>query len=181
MTASSDLPRNRSVSSEVNGVRATLTLRRSLQHPRELVWQAITDPNQIQRWFLTAAKIDGRVGGVVELTTGTAGVHAIGRILKWDPPHVFEYEWNVMDAGGAPFAGERTVVRWELDSVDDGTSVVLTHRNLTRAAAAVIKVGLPIFMDRLAAQLSGRELPDFERGVNEARGPGAAADKTRSS
>ena len=169
MSGPSPVHRVNSISTEVHGEHATLVLRRFLRHPPATVWDAITDPEKIRQWFLTSAKIDGRVGGRVDLTTGPAQVHATGRVLAWDPPHLYEYEWNVVDTENALYPKERTVVRWELSPVEGGTLVVLTHRDLTRATAEVFQNGLPTFLDRLEALLDGRALPDWMQGVREAQ------------
>jgi uncharacterized protein YndB with AHSA1/START domain len=174
----SDLPERsaaNSTTSDARGDRATLVLRRLLRHPPATVWRAITDPDQIRQWFLTTAKIDGRVGGEVDMTTGPDGVHATGRVLAWDPPRLFEYEWNVTDPNNRLFTGERSRVSWELTPAESGTMLVLTHRDLTRKTAAVFELGLSVFLGRLEAQLDGRELPDWERGVQEARRLGFVA------
>jgi uncharacterized protein YndB with AHSA1/START domain len=148
--------------------RATLVLRRLLRHPPEVVWQAITQPEQIRRWQLTTATVDGRVGGRVDLVIGEAQVHAAGRILRWDPPRVFEHEWNTSRTGSAHL-DEQSVVRWELSPNEGGTLLVLTHRGLRRSTAQVFRHGLPGFIDRLEAQLDGRELPDWDAAVRDSR------------
>lgn len=172
MTAPSHRPKAAPSSLEVHGDHATLVLRRFLRHPPARVWDALTDPEQIREWFLTTARGDGRVGGSVDLVTGPNGVHATGRILAWDPPRLYEYEWNVVPGEGAIFGGERTVVRWELTPHEGGTWLVLTHRDLTPRTAEVFHLGLPTFLDRLEALLDGRPLPDFEQRVREARQQG---------
>jgi len=161
-------PDTDSVTAEVHGDRATLVLRRFLRHPPARVWEALTDPEQVRQWYLTTARSDQRAGGRVEMTTELSGVHATGRILAWDPPRVYEYEWNVTDSAIRLFRAERTVVRWELTPLRDGTLLVLTHRDLSKTTAAVFQVGLPFLLDRLSAQLDGRPFPpDWEERVRE--------------
>ena len=156
-------------SMEVDGEYATLVLHRFLRHPPEVVWRAITEPGQLREWFLTTAVVEGRPGGKVDLVTAPSRVHATGRILTWDPPRVYEHEWNVVREGGPLRSGEQSVVRWELSPREGGTLLVLTHRGLTRATAEVFQHGLPGFLDRLGAQLDGRPLPDWMRAVVESR------------
>jgi uncharacterized protein YndB with AHSA1/START domain len=154
---------------EVQGDRATLVLRRFLRHPPMTVWRAITEPEQIRQWFLTLAVVDGREGGKVDLVTGQSQVHATGRILTWDPPRVYEHEWNVTKEESRLHTGEQTVIRWELSAREGGTLLVLTHRGLSRKAANVFQHGVPGFLDRLEALLDGKPLPDWERSVQESR------------
>ena len=162
-------PRTDSRSLDVHGDHATIVLRRFLRHPPSTVWNALTDPEQIRQWFLTEARGAGRVGGRVDLITGPNRVRGTGRILAWDPPRLYEYEWNVTAEKGAAFGGEETVVRWEMTPHEGGTLLVLTHRNLTKRTADLFGLGLPLFLDRLESLLDGRPLPDFDERVREAR------------
>ncbi len=61
-------------------------------------WAAITDPARRAQWF-GATSIDPREGGLIETDSDDppvpkAAKHMSGRILVWDPPHVFEHEWH---------------------------------------------------------------------------------------
>jgi uncharacterized protein YndB with AHSA1/START domain len=147
---------------------ATLVVRRLVRHPPGVVWTAITDPDAVRRWFLTEVKVDQRVGGTIELTTGSYHVHATGRVLSWDPPRLYEYEWNVAPRPSLP-DGERSIVRWELRPTEGGTLLTVTHIDLTERTAAVFGAGLDAFLDRLGAQLEGRPLPDWEQRLREIR------------
>lgn len=148
---------------------ATLVLKRFVNYSPEIVWKAITDPDEIRQWFLTEAQVDGRVGGRVEMTTGRFRVHATGQVLSWDPPRVYEYEWNVEPNPNLP-EGERSIVRWELRPEEGGTLLTLTCSDLTQRTAQGYHAGLQAFLDRLEAQLDGRPLPDWEARVRELRG-----------
>jgi uncharacterized protein YndB with AHSA1/START domain len=147
---------------------AVLTFERFLRHPPETVWNALTDPEQLREWFLTEAQIEGRAGGAIDLTTGPTRVHATGRILAWEPPRLYEYEWNVAPVSGIPH-GERSFVRWELTPVPGGTRLVLVHRGLTMQTADNFRHGYPGFFDRLTALLDRRPLPDWMDSVRADR------------
>ena len=69
-----------------------LRYERRLSYPIEVVWKAITDPNKLAGWFNTKAVIDGRNGGTIDFVNTVSGFHTTGRILAWDPEHVFEHE-----------------------------------------------------------------------------------------
>jgi uncharacterized protein YndB with AHSA1/START domain len=148
---------------------ATLVVRRFVHHAPTVVWRALTDPTEVRQWFLTEAKVDGREGGRIDLTTGSYRMHATGRVLSWDPPRVYEYEWNVAPRPSLP-EGERSVVRWELRPTEGGTLLTLTHRNLTERTAGVFRLGMEAFLDRLEAQLDGLPLPDWDARLRELRG-----------
>jgi uncharacterized protein YndB with AHSA1/START domain len=161
--------RTGSSSLKVEGDRATIVLRRFLRHPPSVVWDALTDPDQVREWFMTAARHEGRAGGTVDLVTGPTHVHATGRILAWDPPRLYEYEWNVAPEEDHQFGGERSVVRWELTPAEGGTLLVVSHRDLTKGTAKVFNLGMQVFLERLEAQLDGRPLPDWEARIREIR------------
>lgn len=168
MSASPKHPRPSASSVREHGGRATLVVRRLLAHSPAAIWKAITDPEEVKLWFLTEAQVEARVGGNVDLVTGRYRVHATGKVLAWDPPHLYEYEWNV--AAGQSFPeGERTVIRWELAPQDGGTLVTLTHRDLTKRTARWYGPGVEAFLERLEAQLNGDPLPDWEARVGELR------------
>lgn len=148
----------------VEGDVATLTFKRRLKHSIESVWAAITDPEERVDWF-GAAAIDGRAGGNVELVAEGPPVSReqrkiTGRILVWDPPRVFEHEWN------QPLV-EKGVVRYEL--VADGAFTILTftHRGLSLPNAQGYVSGTHAFLDRLTAHLDGIELPDWRQRFAE--------------
>ena len=66
--------------------RPTLRFERHLKHPPELVWQAITEPAQLNAWYpLRALAIDLRIGGRIEFD----GMHAV--VTQLDPPKVFAF------------------------------------------------------------------------------------------
>jgi uncharacterized protein YndB with AHSA1/START domain len=148
----------------VEGDRATLIFKRRLQHPVEAVWAAITDPQQRADWFGITI-IDGRVGGMVETIVEGPPVPSDqrtvrGRILVWDPPHIFEHEWNQTLV-------EKSVVRYELAAEGDATILTFTHRGLSIPNARGYVSGTHAFLDRLDAHLNGLDLPDWRQRYAE--------------
>jgi uncharacterized protein YndB with AHSA1/START domain len=65
----------------------TVGLRRSYDAPIEDVWDAITNPDRINRWFLPITG-DLRLGGNYQLK-GNAG----GEILRCEPPQLLKVTW----------------------------------------------------------------------------------------
>ena len=51
---------------EITGDRAALHFERVYPQTPEQVWDALTDPAQLAKWYMTDATIDGRVGGSAE-------------------------------------------------------------------------------------------------------------------
>lgn len=175
MSHSLHTPGRDTSSLRVHGAHATLAFRRFLPHAPDRVWKALTDPADLQQWFLTEAQVEHRVGGNVDLVTSSSKVHATGRVLAWDPPRVYEYEWNAAPSPLLP-DGEKTVVRWELAPTPGGTLLSLTHRNLTARTARIYHGGMASFLDRLAALLAGAPLPEWRARARSpaASGPAAA-------
>ena len=143
------------------GELADLTFRREYRHRIEHVWDAIATPEGLRAWLMaTDVVIDGRAGGRMEMVSGPARYHSTGRILVWEPPRVFEYEWQVAPVQEMP-KGERAVVRYELEAIGDVTRLVVTYRGLTVRTSKGFLPGLHAFLDRLEAQLDGRPQPAF--------------------
>jgi uncharacterized protein YndB with AHSA1/START domain len=148
------------------GDRATLVFRRHLSHPPEAVWRALTDPDQLSRWYMTTATIDGRKGGMIDFVAGPSRLHVTGRIMTWDPPHVFEHEWKVSPRKELK-SGEDAVIRWELSAEGNGTLLHLEHRALNRMTALGFAPGTHAFLDRLEAHLAGSQLPAWQQRYEE--------------
>jgi len=152
-----------------DGDHATLTFVRRYRHRPEHVWDAIATPEGLRGWLMcTHAVIDGRVGGRFEMVSGSPGYRSTGTILAWDPPRLLEYEWNVAPAPEMP-RGERAIFRYELTADGDATRLVVTYRRISRTTARGFLPGTHAFLDRLDAQLDGRELPDWAARFGELR------------
>jgi uncharacterized protein YndB with AHSA1/START domain len=154
---------------EMEGTTARLTFRRLLRHPPERVWRALTDSTEFEAWHIGTATIVGGEGGFIEMTTGPAQFHWTGRILRWEPPRVLEYE---MDAEPQEHlhSGERSVVRYELDPTEGGTLLTLLHIQLTPPTALGFAPGTHALLDRLTAHLDGEPLPGWKRRYEEVAG-----------
>ncbi len=143
----------------VDGDRAVLNFERRLPFPIDAVWSAITDPDERARWF-GPTTIDAREGGVIDMVATGPPLpperkRMTGRILVWDPPNVLEHEWKQQIV-------EDGVVRYELEPDGDGGTVLrFSHRGLGVRNAGGFLGGTHAFLDRLAAYLTGDELPDW--------------------
>jgi len=115
--------------------------------PPGRVFEALTDPDQLARWFTDAAcpvrfwKVDARKGGAYSYATekgnfeinGVSEFECHGEILEYDPPRLLVYTWIAnwhLDKQHA------TVVRWELTPTAAGTHVKVTHSGLAPEPAA---------------------------------------------
>lgn len=101
---------------------ATFEVRRSLriEAPPERVWEALTTPAHIARWFGSRADFPD---GVHEGALGTFGWPDSGdfpvRIESYDPPSTFAFTWGVP---GEPLrSGNSTTATFTLTGDDAGT------------------------------------------------------------
>ncbi|HEX6579832.1 MAG TPA: SRPBCC domain-containing protein [Actinomycetota bacterium] len=95
--------------------------------PRERVWAALTEPDQLLRWFPTKrAEIDLRPGGGAILEWDEAVAEAV--VDEVDPPGRLVFRWRP-EGLGRPF----TTVSFTLEESTHGTS---THVSLVESGFA---------------------------------------------
>jgi uncharacterized protein YndB with AHSA1/START domain len=96
------------------GEARTVTITRTYDAPVDDVWDAVTDPERIPRWFLPVTG-ELRVGGRYELKG-----NASGTIESCEPPHSFTATWE--------FGGEVSWIELRLSAEPgDRTRFVLEH------------------------------------------------------
>jgi uncharacterized protein YndB with AHSA1/START domain len=137
---------------------------RIFEAPREQVFKAWTDPDEVAAWYGPAhmeaprerISIDARVGGRWELTMvrrdGGEGDFSIGyEILE-----LVEPELLVMRSDPMPEAGmhEPTVVRVELHDHGDKTRMTLSDSPLPPASRDHAEAGWTAAIDKLAAHVA---------------------------
>lgn len=153
----------------IEGDHATIVFKRVLRHRPELVWDAITNPTELAGWLMcSSARIDGRVGGTVDMVAGPAQFHVSGKVLTWDPPRVFAHEWKVAPVPPMP-QGEDAVFRYELTPEGDHTLLTVEYRRMTRNTAAGFAPGTHVLLDRLEAQLGKQAMPSWMPRFEELR------------
>jgi uncharacterized protein YndB with AHSA1/START domain len=112
-----------------SGEVVSVMLRREYDAPVDDVWDAITDPDRIKRWFMPVSG-DLREGGDFQLE-GNAG----GRILRCDPPSLLR----------ATFGGETSIVELRLIPNGEGaTKFELEHTvpiEMAGSSAGALYVG----------------------------------------
>ena len=93
--------------------------------PVERVWQVLTDPAYVARWFGDTAEIDLRPGGRAVFGWKEHGDgHAV--VERVEPPREFAFRW-AREAGVAVEDGESTLVEFSLSPVDGGTLLRLVE------------------------------------------------------
>jgi uncharacterized protein YndB with AHSA1/START domain len=143
---------------ELNAARRTVgehavALSRSYDAPIDDVWDALTTPERIARWFLPVSG-DLRVGGRYQLE-GNAG----GEILRCEPPELLHVTWVYGD--------DSTEVLVRLSTADGGaTRFEITHtgvdsaKNWAEFGPGAVGVGWDSILLGLAWHLStGRDHP----------------------
>ena len=125
-----------------HGDRPAVRLARHLPDPPAVVWQAITEREQLRSWFPCDVAVAGgrwEVGAPITFTfpPEVMDLTLTGEVLAVDEPHALAFSW-----------GEE-VLRFELSAVDGGTDLVLIDE-LPAGIAARNAAGWEVCLDRLA-------------------------------
>jgi uncharacterized protein YndB with AHSA1/START domain len=154
-----------------------VVLRREYDAAIEDVWDAITDPDRISRWFLPVTG-DLRLGGRYQLK-GNAG----GEIRRCEPPRLLQVTW-IFGEDPSPDL-DSSVVEVRLSSVRDGrTAFELEHAAVTdpdqwgEYGPGAVGVGWDLGLLGLGLHLQGGSIEDPDAFL---RSPEARELMTRSS
>lgn len=134
--------------------RTQLRMERSLAHPIEKVWGALTEPADLAAWFPAAVELDLRLDGPISFTFPEGeddfqeDPDNSGVIRAYDPPRLLEYTWGV------------EVLRWELSPADGGCLLVLTATYDDRPGSASFTSGWTLCFDALDRVLGGAAVPE---------------------
>ena len=141
----------------------TAQIERILEAPRERVFHAWTEADQIAAWYGPAhveiprdgIRIDLRVGGRWEVTMVMPGGRQF--VAGYEIETLVEPELIVMRSDPMPEAGmpEGTVVRVEFHDLGDRTRVTLTDGPFPLGGSEQAATGYTAALDKLAAHLSG--------------------------
>ena len=141
-----------------------ITIRRTFDAPRELVWKEWTEPERFADWFggpetevpLSTVSMDVRAGGTWRATM-LAGPRR--REIQWEGEYreVVDPERLVLTITDRPGDSRRDVVTVVLtDLGDDRTEMLFRQEGYMRPAAYErAKQGWGRFFDRIAERLSG--------------------------
>ncbi|MGN6272639.1 MAG: SRPBCC domain-containing protein [Protaetiibacter sp.] len=143
---------------------ASFAVRRTIRiaAPREKVWQAVTQPEHISRWFGDTVLDRAGVGAVGTMTFDGYGAIPL-RVEAMDAPRTVTYRWNNDDAGEPPdrlIEESATEFTFTLEEVAGGTqlTVVETGFEATSDPAANLgfhRIGWTDELDKLVALLEG--------------------------
>jgi len=132
-----------------SGDRWQLRFTRTLSHPPEKVWRALTEPERLAAWFPT--DIEGERGPGAPLRfvfRNGEGPTIDGEMLVYDPPRVLELRW-----------GDDETLRFELQPDDGGTRLTFVNTIAELGKAARDAAGWHTCLDVLAHHLDGQPLP----------------------
>ncbi|OYN90542.1 hypothetical protein CGZ92_01285 [Parenemella sanctibonifatiensis] len=137
-----DEPRAYGTLETVEG-RPTLRFERSLDHPIERVWQAVSTPSELEQFFPGAADWTPVAGEVIDAGGMSVEVTRVEAptLLAWD------------------FAGQPQ--SFELSADGDGCRLVFTHV-VDDLPAAQTATGWEIYLSRLEPHLAGGHLSQEE-------------------
>ena len=107
----------------------TIERQMTFELPREAVWAALVEPEQLGRWFGTSAELDLRPGGEGTFTWDDLDVTTRVTIESVEPPARFAYRW---EPGGASEGGPTTLVTFELEEIPGGTRLTLVESGFSR-------------------------------------------------
>jgi uncharacterized protein YndB with AHSA1/START domain len=155
----------------VEGKYGTIKFERRLKHPKEIVWEAITDQKEVFRWLPDyKGTFNGYKSGTIDLLNVVSGSHVTGNILVCDLHRVFEYEWIIAPNQMFPKGETESFIRWELkQSGDSDTLLIVTHNYLTKSTALTFAPGWHAYLDRLEAILDNQVPPNWAHRFAEVK------------
>ena len=99
-------------------------IERTLKAPAERVWKAISDKDQLKKWFLDLAEFKPEVGFEFSFEGGPAQHLHLCKITKVEYGKLLQYTWRF---GG--YEGD-SLVTWELFPDGSSTKLRLTHEGI---------------------------------------------------
>jgi uncharacterized protein YndB with AHSA1/START domain len=94
-----------------------------LSVPRERVWRAITDPEELARWFPQKADWQPEPGREGVFTWDGYGGYAV-RVEAVEPPTYLAWRWANQADTPIEQATEVTLVEWWLEESEDGGTIL---------------------------------------------------------
>ena len=126
--------------------RPALRFERHLDYSVERVWRAISEPEELRRWYPGVPTWDLEPGA----SFTNEQWEGAGQINEVEPPRLLAYTWGVEQ------------FRFELQPDGDGCLLVFTHVFDDRALGAQHAAGWDTYFDRLDAHLAGGYLSEEE-------------------
>lgn len=134
--------------------RPVLAFERRIAHPVARVWEAITQPSELEHWFPCKVELDLRLGGRMSFDFGQpvlpdGGSTLLGEVTELDPPRRFAFTWG------------DDHLHFALEPIDDGAGCLLRFEVQldARDKAARDAAGWHQSLDRLERFVAGEDVP----------------------
>ena len=125
-----------------------LRFTRTLRHPPERVWEAITEPEHLAQWFPTTIEGERAAGAPLCFSFPDDQWPAFdGEMIACEPTSLMELRWGP------------DVLRLELRPTPEGTELTLLDTLEDRGKAARDGAGWHTCLDALQAALDGHDHP----------------------
>ena len=130
------MPANATSAADPTGAKPlSLTIVRTFNAPRDLVFTLLTDPTHVMKWggprsfnmkhFTQDVRAGGKWRGMLESTDGKKSMWQGGTFLEIDPPRHVSYTFAWEDENGKP--GNETIVSIDLEEVNGWTKLTFTQ------------------------------------------------------
>jgi uncharacterized protein YndB with AHSA1/START domain len=129
---------------ELASGRWQLRFTRTLAHPVDKVWRAITEPEHLAHWFPTTIEGRREAGAPLRFTLPEGQEPPFdGEMLSYQPPSLMEFRWGT------------DIVRLELQPSGEGTVLTLLDTLDERGKGARDGAGWHTCLDALELELHG--------------------------
>jgi uncharacterized protein YndB with AHSA1/START domain len=123
-----------------------LRFERTLAHPPEKVWRALTEPEHLEAWFPTTIEGGLEAGAELRFRHRHRDLPLMeGEMIACDPPSLLEFRWGP------------DTLRFVLEPDGAGTRLTLTDMLEELGKAARDGAGWHVCLDQLAIHLDGEE------------------------
>lgn len=126
---------------------STVVVKQQIAAPPGVVYRYLTESERWILWQSESATLDARPGGIFSLAMPN-GMRALGQFTELVPDAKVVFTWGWVDRPGIPPGS--TVVTIELEAVNGGTRLTLTHSDLPQDEAAAHEEGWMQYLPRLA-------------------------------
>lgn len=129
-----------------------LVLERTLAHPIEEVWAALTESGQLPAWGPFATNRDLTEVGPVQLKHMNGpeeDEQRQGEVLTVEAPRLLVFRWG------------KDVLRWELSAIGSRTLLILRHRFTDYEMAPSYAAGWHLCLKGLTGILAGEQMPSM--------------------